>query len=386
MIISNSKNKTLTLGILGGGQLAKMLALDAYRLGLEVAIIENGAGSPAGDMTKLEFSNGWKTKESLEGFISTSDIITLENEFIEPEILEYISQYVDVFPSAKTMRLVQDKFIQKNTFAQNNIPVPDFRAVDNIQDALDFARTFGYPFLLKTRTLGYDGYGNFTVHNENDIATAFTKFSKDGNLRSLMAERFINFKRELAVMVARNLKGEYAVYPVVETIQDNHICKIVIAPAEISNEQKNIAQNLALKCVESIEGVGVFGIEMFETQDGNILINEIAPRPHNSGHYTIEACYTSQFENAIRAILSLPLGSPEMIVPAACMVNLLGEKDGIGVPRDVTKVLSNNKVKLHLYNKKTSRIGRKMGHITAIGNSQAEALDLAQNAANALIW
>jgi|YNPMSStandDraft_1061717.scaffolds.fasta_scaffold00134_33 5-(carboxyamino)imidazole ribonucleotide synthase len=386
MLFSKSKNKTLTLGILGGGQLAKMLALDAYRLGLEVAIIENGACSPAGDMTKLEFTEGWKSKDCLDDFISASDIVTLENEFIEPDILEYISQYVKVFPSAATMRLVQDKFIQKTTFYKNNIPVPDFRTIENEDDARDFAQLFGYPFLLKTRTLGYDGYGNYTVRCESDIAIAFEKFTKDGKLSPLMAERFIDFKRELAVMVARSLNGENAVYPVVETIQENHICKIVIAPAEISDEEKEIAQNLALKCVESIDGVGVFGIEMFETKDGQILINEIAPRPHNSGHYTIEACRTSQFENAIRAILSLPLGSTEMIVPAACMVNLLGKRDGIGIPKNVEQVLQNNKVRLHLYNKKTSRIGRKMGHITALGNSQKEAQQMAESAANTLIW
>ncbi len=386
MLKSKNQEKTFTIGILGGGQLAKMLALDAYRLGLEVAIIENGAYSPAGDMTKLEFPEGWNSKSNLDEFIKVSDIVTLENEFIDPEILEYISSFVDVFPSAKTMRLVQDKFNQKSVFANNNIPVPDFTSIDTINEAIEFGDKFGYPFLIKTRTLGYDGYGNYAVKNKDDIQNAFAKFSSDSKQRKLMAERFIDFKRELAVMVARSLSGEIAVYPVVETIQENHICKVVISPAEITSEQQNIAKEIAIKCVESIEGVGVFGIEMFEERQGEIIVNEIAPRPHNSGHYTIEACRTSQFENAIRAITGLPLGSTEMIAPAACMVNLLGERDGIGIPADVTRTLGYQNIRLHLYNKKKSRKGRKMGHITAIGYSTKEAYNMAISAAQSIVW
>ncbi|MCX8054998.1 MAG: 5-(carboxyamino)imidazole ribonucleotide synthase [Ignavibacteria bacterium] len=386
MLKSKKHKKTFTVGILGGGQLAKMMALDVYRLGLEVAIIENGSNSPAGDMTKLEFTEGWHNKRNLDDFIKVSDIITLENEFIEPEILEYISNFVDVFPSAKTMRLVQDKFNQKTVFSENHIPVPDFASIDTIEEAYQFGERFGYPFLIKTRTLGYDGYGNYTVKNTDDISTAFAKFTSNGKQRKLMAERFINFKRELAVMVARSLSGEIAVYPVVETIQENHICKVVLAPADISEEQQSTAQKIAIKCVESIDGVGVFGIEMFEDSNGKILVNEIAPRPHNSGHYTIEACRTSQYENAIRAITGLPLGSTEMITPAACMVNLLGERDGIGIPTDISKVLSYGNIKLHLYNKKTSRKGRKMGHVTALRKTTKEAYDIAMSAAQSIIW
>ncbi len=386
MLTSKNNKKTFTLGILGGGQLAKMIALESYRLGLEVAIIENGAHSPAGDMTKLEFTEGWHNQINLDEFIKASDIVTLENEFIEPEILEYISNFINVFPSAKTMRFVQDKFNQKTVFFNNNIPVPDFSSVDTIEEASKFGEKFGYPFLIKTRTLGYDGYGNYTVKNIDDISTAFAKFSSDGKQRKLMAERFVDFKRELAVMVARSLSGEIAVYPVVETIQENHICKVVLAPADITAEQKNIAQEIAVKCVESIDGIGIFGVEMFEDSNGEIIVNEIAPRPHNSGHYTIEACRTSQFENVIRAITGLPLGSTEMIAPAACMVNLLGERDGSGIPADVSKALSYGKIKLHLYNKKSSRKGRKMGHITALGNTTKEAYEIAILASQSIVW
>jgi 5-(carboxyamino)imidazole ribonucleotide synthase len=182
----------------------------------------------------------------------------------------------------------------------------------------------------------------------------------------------VKFTKELAVMVARSSKKEILTYPCVETIQKNHICHEVIAPAEIDVKFREKAQELAIKCVEAIDGVGVFGIEMFIDADNNILVNEIAPRPHNSGHYTIEACYTSQYENGLRAILGLPLGSTEMVNAHAIMINLLGEREGSGVPSNVYDLLKNGKVKLHLYNKKSSRVGRKMGHITLIGNDLEE--------------
>ena len=398
MLLSIDKSKPLTLGILGGGQLAKMLALEAYRLGLNVAIIDKEANTPAGDLTKLDFTKGWNDQTELAEFIEVSDIITLENEFIEPEILEYISQKKQVFPTAQTMRLVQDKFIQKNVFAQNKIPLPKYEEINSIDDLKLFGQKFGYPFVVKTRTLGYDGYGNFTVQNENECLTAWQKFNSNHSLvrenlvrenyslvRKLMVEEFINFKAELAVMVARSRSGKIAVYPCVETIQKNHICNQVIAPARIDIDISLQAQEVATKAVEAIDGVGVFGIELFVDKNEQILVNEIAPRPHNSGHYTIEACFCSQYENAIRAILDLPLGSTEMVKSATCMINLLGERDGIGVPTNVTSMLEFNKVALHLYNKKTSRQGRKMGHITAIADNIDDAINQATDAFNKFV-
>ncbi len=376
----------LTLGILGGGQLAKMLANEAYRMGLNVAIIENEKASPAGDMTHNEFTPNWNNAQSLADFVKVSDIVTLESEFINPDILSEIERSRPVFPSAKTIALVQDKFIQKSTFRAAGIAVPDFSEVNTKEDALSFGEVFGYPFLLKTRTLGYDGYGNFTVKQPDEIDSAFEKFSAGGVLRPLMAEAFVDFTKELAVMVARSTNGETEIYPCVETIQENHICHIVIAPAAVSDEQAELAKKLALDCVLAIDGVGVFGIEMFLTSNGKVLVNEIAPRPHNSGHYTIEACYTSQYENAIRAITGLPLGSAEMVSGGACMINLLGKRDGSGVPEDVTKMMTHKKAHLHLYGKKKSRKGRKMGHITALGKTAEEALQIAKAAEADLKW
>lgn len=379
-------NKPLTLGILGGGQLAKMLASDAYRMGLNVAVIEGHKSSPAGDMTQLEFSKGWNDEEELKRFIEVSDVITLENEFISPEILSKIALHRDVFPSAETMTLVQDKYIQKKTFKDAGIDVPSFNDINDFTDIEKIADDFGYPFVIKSRKFGYDGYGNATIFNKNDAEQAWKKFSKDEKRKNLMAEKFVDFRKELAVMVARSKSGESALYPCVETIQYDHICHSVIAPAAIDEDLQKKAQQIALKCVEAINGVGVFGVEFFLTKENEILVNEIAPRPHNSGHYTIEGCYTSQFENAIRAILDLPLGSPKLIRGSASMVNLLGKREGSGVPTNVKELLLHKKASLHLYNKKSSRPGRKMGHITALGDTQEISYNRAKTAAEAIKW
>ncbi len=376
----------LTLGILGGGQLAKMTAQAAFRMGLRVAVIEHGKNSPAGAMTHLEFSDGWTNPDALKKFIAASDIITLENEFIKPSILETISEKRAVFPTPTTIALVQDKFTQKETFADAGIAVTPFAATATPKEAAKFGEEHGYPFVIKTRTLGYDGYGNASIHNPDDCALAFLRLTSGDASRKLMAEKFVKFSKELAVMVARNRRGEIAVYPCVETIQTNHVCRAVLAPAPIDIAMQNQAREMAIACVEAIEGVGMFGIEMFLTENGTLLFNEIAPRPHNSGHYTIEACYCSQFENTVRAVCNLPLGSPEMIVPAAVMVNLLGQRRGAGIPDSVTDMLRFSKASLHLYGKDELRPGRKMGHITALGQTLEEAEKEASDAANALIW
>jgi 5-(carboxyamino)imidazole ribonucleotide synthase len=379
-------SQPFTLGILGGGQLAKMTAQEAYRMGMRVAVIEHGESSPAGVMTKLEFPGGWKDSEELERFIAASDIITLENEFIDPEILDMIAERRHVFPTPATMRLVQDKFTQKTTMAAVGIPVPTFAEMSTKADLVAFGKQHGYPFVVKTRKFGYDGYGNATIRRETEIDMVWRRFMEGEEPRPLMAESFVTFTKELAVMVARNRRGEIAVYPCVQTIQQGHICVTVLAPAPIEEHLQKRAQDIAVKCVEAVDGVGVFGVEMFLTTDDQIVFNEIAPRPHNSGHYTIEACYTSQFENCIRAVTNMPLGSAEMRVPAACMINLLGERTGSGIPDSVLEMLRIDTVALHLYGKKDVRMGRKMGHLTATGATVDDAFAAANAALERFVW
>ncbi len=379
-------SQPFTLGILGGGQLAKMTAQEAYRMGMRVAVIEHGENSPAGVMTKLEYPGGWKDAEELERFIAASDIITLENEFIDPEILDTIAERRLVFPTPATMRLVQDKFTQKTTMSAAGVSVPHFAEIATKADLVAFGEQHGYPFVAKTRKFGYDGYGNATIRRETEIDMVWRRFMEGEEPRPIMAESFVTFTKELAVMVARNRRGEVAVYPCVQTIQQGHICVTVLAPAPIEEHLQKRAQEIAVQCVEAVNGVGVFGIEMFLTVDDQIVFNEIAPRPHNSGHYTIEACFTSQFENCIRAVTNMPLGSAGMRVPAACMINLLGERTGSGIPDSVLEMLRIDTVALHLYGKKDVRMGRKMGHLTATGATVDEAFAAASASLDRFVW
>ncbi|GAB5466304.1 MAG: 5-(carboxyamino)imidazole ribonucleotide synthase [Candidatus Kapaibacteriales bacterium] len=378
--------KAATLGILGGGQLAKMLASEAYRLGLNVSIIEGHPDSPAGKMTKMDFGKGWDNAEELQSFLDSSNFITLENEFIDPDLLAQLETQKTVFPSSNTMRLVRDKLIQKRTFNKSGIETTIFEEIANLEDAKSFGNRYGYPFILKSRELGYDGYGNQKIEDENKIAQALDYFNKNKAGIKLMAEAYVPFVKELAVMTSRSSNNEEATYPCVETIQENQVCRTVIAPADIDEEIAQKAQEVARRCVRSISGIGVFGVEFFLTHDGDLLVNEIAPRPHNSGHYTIEACVTSQFENCIRAVTGMPLGSADMKTKAAVMVNLLGDAKGSAVPNGVTELLQDNDIKLHLYGKGEAKVGRKMGHITITGNDRDEIVSKAQNVFKKISW
>ncbi len=355
-----------TIGILGGGQLAKMSALAAYRLGFRINILEKEKDSPAGQIASNEFIGWINDKKVLKKFIENCDVITLENEFIDSEYLKWIEhQDKKVFPSSKTISLIQDKLIQKETFRKANLPVPNFVEVNSNSTYYNLSSILGNEFILKSRKLGYDGYGNAFINNEVDFSSAIKKLRKRHS--EIMAEEFVDFQKELAIMVVRTRK-EIRTYPVVETIQKDHICHIVIAPAQIESYLIEDTKEIAIEAVKSIKGFGIFGIEFFLTRDNKILINEIAPRPHNSGHYTIDACITSQFENHIRSVLNLPLGSTQMVYPYAVMINLLGKRNQFNKKINLSNVLKVDDAHLHIYGKKESRIGRKMGHITICGD------------------
>ncbi len=371
----------IRLGILGGGQLAQMTAQAAISLGIEIVIFERKPDSPASRLTHHQVVGAWDDDSALEEFIRLCDVITLENEFVDPSVLQTIEEAgVPVYPSSATLARVQDKLIQKMTMRDAGIPVSDFRSVDSPDAIRSAADHFGYPMLLKARRDGYDGYGNFTLEVENDIETAWEKLGgNDG--RELMIEKFVPFECELAVMVLRGRDGEISTYPVVETVQRDHICHVVRAPANILQDSINIASDIARKAVTEIDGVGVFGVELFKLKDGTILYNEIAPRPHNSGHYTIEACVTSQFENHIRTVLGWSLGATSLVKPTAVMVNLLGERNGEARAEGIRDALAIAGAHVHIYSKRDVRPKRKMGHITVLGDSIEEAESLARQAA-----
>lgn len=365
MVVIRKDRKTV-IGILGGGQLARMSAIQAIRLGFDVAILEKEKNSPAGSLTKKEFV-GWVDQEKVfDKFIEASDIITLENEFIDYTYLEYIeSKGKKVIPNSETISLIQDKLIQKTTFVKAGIPVAKFIEVNDRITYETIKAELGNKFVLKSRKMGYDGYGNATIKNRNEYNEAIQKLSKRHS--EIYAEEFIPFTKELAIMVVRT-KKEIKTYPVVETIQKNHICHTVIAPAEIKKETVRKVKEVAIEAVKAIKGFGIFGIEFFLFDEDSVLVNEIAPRPHNTGHYTIEACTISQFENHIRSVLNLPLGNTDLVKPFAVMINLLGKRKGVGVVQNYSDALKNENLHLHIYGKAESRVGRKMGHITLLGN------------------
>jgi 5-(carboxyamino)imidazole ribonucleotide synthase len=376
----DNENRT-TVGIIGGGQLARMTAIAAYGLGIEIAILDPDIKCPAGQIVRKVVVGSINDITKLEELSKISRLITLENEFVDAPLLEKIeSSGTIVYPSSKTLGLIQDKLTQKQTLESNMIGVPKFLGVSDENDILEAGRKFGWPIILKVRRNAYDGRGNASINGPDEISIAWNKLS--GDKRDFMVEEFIRFKKELAVMVVRDAKGEAAIYPVVETIQKDHICHIVKAPAGIGDDVSKNAANMAKKAIEAIDGIGVFGVEMFLLDDDRVLINEIAPRPHNSGHYTIEACITSQYENHLRAILGYHLGSTNMVSPAAVMVNLLGSRDGESVIKGLENALQITGAHIHIYCKKHNRPNRKMGHLTVLGQNIEESLDRALKAAS----
>lgn len=353
-----------TLGIFGGGQLAKMTAQAASTLNIDTLIFANRDNEPALKVTPFHIIGAWDDDEKLQEFAERCDVVTLESEFVPPSILKRVEELgTPVYAGSETVEQVRDKLVQKRRMAQMNIAVPRFKKVMVGSDILEAAQEFGFPVMLKARTFGYDGYGNAVINRAHDIEPAIEKLAG----RDLMVEEMVNFVRELAVIIARDTQGNIRNYPVVETIQKNNVCHIVRCPAPIEEAAAYRATEMAIKAVEAIEGVGVFGVEMFEIADDEVLFNEIAPRPHNSGHYTIEGTITSQFENHVRAVMGLPLGDVAQIAPATSMINILGEREGDPNPDALNNTLAIGGAHVHLYGKTEVRVGRKMGHITVLG-------------------
>ena len=371
------------IGIVGGGQLAKMTALAAMELGCAIVILEKSENTPSSNLAAEVLHGDWDDPETLLQLADRVDVVSLENEFVDANSLKALEQTGHrLYPGSATIALVQDKLIQKQALSNAGIPVTPYAEVNSREEINHQADQLGWPLVLKTRRNGYDGKGNATLNSSADIDNAWTKL--DGDNKELYVEGFCKFTGELAVMVTRGTDGEMVNYPVVESVQKDHICHVIRAPARIDDELANKAIELARKAVTTIDGVGSIGVEMFLTGDNHIILNEMAPRVHNSGHYTIEACECSQFENHVRAILGLPLGSPKMIAPAAVMINMLGEEQGTGYPVGIEQALAVNGAHIHVYGKTTTNIGRKMGHITALGSDINEAEHIANKAASCI--
>ena len=369
------------LGIVGGGQLAKMTALAGLQMGCDIVVLERNRQSPATKLASQSLVGDWDDPRELLRLASQVDVVTLENEFVDASSLRVLEAGGHaVFPTAHSIALVQDKLIQKQTLAAVDLPVPRFCAVESPKAVARAAREFGLPLLLKARRNAYDGKGNVTLRALDEIAGAWQKLGGDDS-NELFAEAFCPFVKELAVIITRGRDGAVATYPLVETVQRDHVCHSVFAPAPVAGEIAERALELARRAVAAVGAVGSFGVEMFLTARGEIFINELAPRVHNSGHYTIEACVCSQFENHVRAVLGWPLGDSRMVTPAAVMVNLLGDQKTVGRPIGLGEALAVSGAHLHLYGKTLSGVGRKMGHITVVAETMEEALATAQRAA-----
>ena len=348
------------LGIIGGGQLGMMITEAARNLSdeiSEITVLDPTENCPAAQAGAKQIVGDFKDKNAIVKLAEQSDIITYEIESGNTDVLSKIKTEIE--PSPSTLGIIQDKLSQKKFLSENGLPVSQFYEIVSLDDLRERINELGLPVLLKARRDAYDGRGNFKITSPDEVEKAYQYF--DG--KSLMIEKFVNFKMEVSVVAARNTKGEIATYPLVENIHEDNILNMTIAPARVSDDVIRNAGEIAKKTMQVLNGAGVFGIEMFVDQNNEILINEIAPRVHNSGHHTLQSCKTSQFEQHLRAILGLDLGSTDL-VHKTVMYNILGPDGFEGKYKPVK--LENDGVYLKMYGKDISKPQRKLGHFNVV--------------------
>jgi 5-(carboxyamino)imidazole ribonucleotide synthase len=356
-----------TVGVVGGGQLGRMLGEAATPLGLELVVSDPTPDAPAAPVVRDQIVGHFDDESTIRELGERADYLTFEIELADPDALERVSEETGtpVHPHPETLRIIQDKLVQKEELSAAGVPVPEFRRVDSAEDLADALHDLGYPAMLKAREGGYDGRGNIPVESPDDVERAFDAI--DG---PAMVEEFVDFDRELAVMGCIG-EDEIATFPVTETIHEEEILRQTVSPARTDEATRRRAEQVARDVLEVMSGRGVYGIELF-ADDGEILLNEIAPRPHNSGHWTIEGCHTSQFEQHLRAVTGKPLGSTDRRCPTA-LANILGDVSE-RQPASMTGVnaaLDRDRMALHWYGKREVYNLRKMGHITYAGGAGA---------------
>jgi len=371
------------LGIIGGGQLGMMITEAAKNLSeyiSEITVLDPTDNCPAAQAGAKQIVGDFKDELAILKLAEQSDIITYEIESGNTDVLSKLKAKIE--PSPSTLGIIQDKFLQKTFLSENELPVSQFYEITSLNDLREKIKELELPVLLKSRRDAYDGRGNFKITSSDEIEKAYQHF--DG--KSLMVEKFVNFKMEVSVIAARNTKGDIATYPLVENIHENNILKMTIAPARVSDDVISNAGEIAKKTMEVLKGAGVFGIEMFIDQDNKILINEIAPRVHNSGHHTLQSCKTSQFEQHLRAILGLELGSTDL-VHKTVMCNILGPDGFEGKYKPVE--LEKDDVYLKMYEKDISKPQRKIGHFNVVDMSDSkdmsELLKMADEIKNSIL-
>ncbi len=350
------------LGIIGGGQLGMMLTEAAQNMKEEISkviVLDPTENCPAAKVGAEQIIADFKDEESIKKLSELSDIITYEIESGNSDVLKKLEANTEINPSPETLRIIQDKFLQKQFLQENGIAVAEFEKVENREELEKMIEKLGLPLLLKTRRDAYDGRGNYKINSKSDVDDALDLFAG----KTLMVEKFVNFQKEVSVIAARNTKGEISTYPVVENLHENNILRMTIAPGRVSEKVRKEAEDVAHKTMEVLHGAGVFGIEMFVTQDERILINEIAPRVHNSGHHTLQSSTISQFELHLRAILGMELGDTSIKSPTI-MYNILGPHTFKGEYNVLHREEEN--IFLKMYGKLESKPQRKIGHINIV--------------------
>lgn len=365
------------IGIIGGGQLGRMTAMAARQMGYRIAVLDPDSDSPCAQIADHIVQAAYDDRDAALDLARKSDVLTYEFENVDADTAEAAGELTRLWPSGSVLRTAQNRVLEKGALNRHGLPTADYRPVETLDQYLAALEAIKGPWVLKTATSGYDGKGQIVV-KEADEGAAFKEL--EGKSPALILERFIPFKLELSVVCARDHSGEMVTFPVSENIHVNSILDTSIVPARVEPHIAERAEDVARAVAEALDVRGLIAVEMFLTQDDEILINELAPRPHNSGHYTIEGCRTSQFEQLVRVLCGLPMGSVEMAQPAV-MVNLLGDvwEDAGGTP-DWSGALSVPSTSLHLYGKAEARKGRKMGHITARADTVEQALERANEA------
>jgi len=378
---ANPSEAVQRVGVIGGGQLAWMMAGAAQSLGIELIVQTPQATDPAVQVAADHILASLQDIEATAQLATRCDVITFENEFVDLKSLAYLAHQGTCFrPSLETLAPLLDKYDQRCYLQQLKLPVPKFASVNPESDL----KVLGYqfPLVLKARRHGYDGQGTFMIKNNTELEAFWQRLrTRPEPKDTFLVEDFIPFERELAIIAARSVEGELLAYPIVETQQVDQVCRRVIAPADLTPVVKNQIMAIAHTLLESLQAVGVFGIELFLTPTGQVLVNEIAPRTHNSGHFTLDACETSQFEQHLRVVCNLPLGSTALQSQGAVMVNLLGfehSQDSYLAQRKRLAAIPSTFI--HWYGKTKSYPGRKLGHVTVLLDSQERerALEVAR--------
>ncbi|MDP4108231.1 MAG: 5-(carboxyamino)imidazole ribonucleotide synthase [Bacillota bacterium] len=363
-----------TIGIIGGGQLGRMMALAAKAMGYRIAVLDPEPDSPCGQVSDEKVMGAYNDLSAIKKLADLSDVITYEFENIDSDALSWLCENAFVPQGTKLLEISQDRIKEKNAIERAGVQVAPFAVIHSLEDIYDNMEMLGYPAVLKTSRGGYDGKGQLVIKEGQDIVNAAALLEHG----PCVLEKWVPFKKEISVILTGSVSGETAVFPAAENIHINNILHQTIAPARISEHAKDKAIQCAKKLAQEFQLVGTLAVEMFLTDDDEIYINELAPRPHNSGHYTIEACETSQFEQHIRAICNLPLASTDLLKPAV-MVNILGEHQA----PILEKIPEMKDWKVHFYGKREPKVKRKMGHVTILRESVETAIE---EASKSNIW